>query len=181
MEPKTYELSHKILGIDLGSTTGWAVTANGIRESGNVSFTRKTGRKTIDDDHPGEKFIQFQKWFREMIKTYSIEAVCYEEAMGIWRNAAARNIYCGFRGIVLMNCAYYNIPVYPVTQTLLKKHATGKGTAKKDEILNVARFRWPDLDIEDDNEADALFLLDKVIHDMNRTSGITIFPVPWNT
>jgi Holliday junction resolvasome RuvABC endonuclease subunit len=42
----------------------------------------------------------------------------------------------------------------------IKKHATGKGNANKDAILKAARQRWPDVEIVDDNEADALWLLD---------------------
>lgn len=42
----------------------------------------------------------------------------------------------------------------------IKKHACGKGNAKKLDMFKKAIKKWPDLDIIDDNHADALWLLD---------------------
>ena len=42
----------------------------------------------------------------------------------------------------------------------IKKYATGKGNASKDVMLAAARERWRDIDVIDDNHADALWLLD---------------------
>lgn len=42
----------------------------------------------------------------------------------------------------------------------IKKHATGKGNAPKDAVIAAAKERWPDKGDMDDNEADALWLLD---------------------
>lgn len=42
----------------------------------------------------------------------------------------------------------------------IKKHATGKGNASKEAMVAAAVKRWPDLEVLDDNHADALWLLD---------------------
>ena len=46
--------------------------------------------------------------------------------------------------------------------TEIKKRATGKGTADKVAMLCAARARWPEVKIEDDNQADAMWLLELV-------------------
>jgi crossover junction endodeoxyribonuclease RuvC len=38
------------------------------------------------------------------------------------------------------------------------KFCTGRGNAAKDEVLAAAIKRWPELDIADNNQADALIL-----------------------
>jgi Holliday junction resolvasome RuvABC endonuclease subunit len=45
----------------------------------------------------------------------------------------------------------------------LKKWATGKGNASKKAVFEAARVRWPDIRIQDDNQADALWILDAAI------------------
>lgn len=50
------------------------------------------------------------------------------------------------------------IPVVEVTPTGLKKYATGKGNAPKDSVLLAAARRYPHVDVDDNNQADALIL-----------------------
>jgi hypothetical protein len=50
---------------------------------------------------------------------------------------------------------YQGVPVGTV-----KKHATGKGNSNKDAMVEAARSKWPDIDIKDDNQADALWIWD---------------------
>ena len=56
-------------------------------------------------------------------------------------------------------CELRNIQYMPLHSATLKKFATGKGNADKKTILQTARKKWGDTVI-DDNEADALFLMD---------------------
>lgn len=48
--------------------------------------------------------------------------------------------------------------VYEVSTTQVKKYATGKGNASKMEVMAAAIKRYPDADIANDNEADAVIL-----------------------
>ncbi len=153
----------KILALDLGSNTGWAVSVNAVIESGDQAFTIKKGRKTIADDHPGEKFIQFQKWFRLMIRFYKPETVAYEEVMGYGMRQYAMNMYSGFRGIMLANCAYYEIPVIAYTQPAIKKFATGKGNANKEKMIEAAAMKWPSVAFGSHDEVDARFVLEMAL------------------
>ena len=48
--------------------------------------------------------------------------------------------------------------VYEVSTTQVKKYATGRGNASKMEVMSAAIKRYPQFDIHDDNEADAVIL-----------------------
>jgi crossover junction endodeoxyribonuclease RuvC len=48
--------------------------------------------------------------------------------------------------------------VVEVTPTARAKYATGKGNAGKDEVLAAVIRRYPDVDVNNNNEADALVL-----------------------
>ncbi len=51
------------------------------------------------------------------------------------------------------------IPFAVVPPSVLKKYATGRGNASKQEVLLAAARRYPGVDIANDNEADAVVLL----------------------
>jgi Holliday junction resolvasome RuvABC endonuclease subunit len=158
----------KVLGLDLGSNLGWADSIAGIIDSGSVAFVRRTGRKTISDDHEGIKFLEFHKWLKGYIRLQKPDLIAYEEPMGHWKNASAPQLILGFRGIILMNAAFSNIPVYPIPQTVLKKYATGKGNADKELVLECAKLRFPTHNIQSHDQADALFILHKFLSDSSQ-------------
>jgi len=53
-----------------------------------------------------------------------------------------------------------------VSPSEIKKHAVGKGNAKKDELVVAAARKWPDQDIKTNDQADALWLLDLMISEV---------------
>jgi len=148
-----------VLALDLATTTGFAVLAAGVVSSGSVSFARQKGRKHVPDEHEGVAYIRFQKWLREALTLYKPTVVVFEEPMGNFKNAAARNIIVGFRGIMMSTVAYYNLTAWGYPQGRVKIHATGKGNAKKPAMVAAAKKMFPDQDITDDNQADALHVL----------------------
>ena len=85
-----------------------------------------------------------------------INAVYFEE---VRRHAGvdAAHAYGGFMGHLTAWCEHHNIPYQGVPVGTIKKHATGKGNAGKDEMIAAAKARGHDP--VDDNEADALALL----------------------
>ncbi|AKF14936.1 RuvC-like resolvase [Mycobacterium phage OrangeOswald] len=52
----------------------------------------------------------------------------------------------------------WGIPVLVVTPSQRMKYATGKGNAQKDAVLAAAIKRWPDVEIDGNDQADALIL-----------------------
>ena len=52
----------------------------------------------------------------------------------------------------------HDLPVVEVAPQQLKMYATGKGNAAKDAVLLATARRFPDVDLLDNNQADALWL-----------------------
>ena len=92
--------------------------------------------------------------------TYGIDAVYFEE---VRRHAGvdAAHAYGGFLAHLTAWCEHHQIPYQGVPVGTIKKHATGKGNASKDAMISAAREIG--LDPQDDNEADALALLNFAI------------------
>ena len=65
-------------------------------------------------------------------------------------------IQFGQVGILLMHLYRYETANIGFAQATVKKALTGKGNAKKPDMIAAAKERWPHLDISDDNIADSL-------------------------
>jgi hypothetical protein len=143
-----------ILALDLGTTTGWALSKGGIT-SGTISF--RPGRF----EGGGMRFLRFTKWLDEMDATVGgISAVYFEE---VNRHTGVRDAhaYGGFLGTLTAWCEAGSVPYSGVPVGTIKKHATGKGNAKKDAVIAAMRERGHTP--ADNNEADALALLHCVL------------------
>lgn len=146
----------KVLALDLAQTTGWAVLANGVITSGSQCFASKP-RKGVTP-HAGDNFHRFDNWLRERLCDDKPESVCFEEVFR-WMSSSAAHSFCGFRAIMMIQCARKGIPVHGYSPTTIKKHFCGSGNAKKDVMIATACMRWPDLEITDDNQVDSLAIL----------------------
>jgi Holliday junction resolvasome RuvABC endonuclease subunit len=144
--------SSTILALDLGTHTGWALTArDGRITSGTQSF------KPQRFEGGGMRYLRFKRWLAE-IKQCSdgIDAVFMEE---VRRHAGvdAAHAYGGFLATLTSWCEHHQIPYQGVPVGTIKKFATGSGNAGKDEMIAAMRERGHSP--TDDNEADALALL----------------------
>lgn len=141
-----------ILALDLGTTTGWALRgSDGNITSGSESFRPQRF------EGGGMRFLRFKRWLAELLTTSDhINAVYFEE---VRRHAGvdAAHAYGGFMGHLTAWCEHHGIPYQGVPVGTIKKHATGKGNAGKDEMIAsvTQRGHRP----ADDNEADALAIL----------------------
>ena len=145
-------MNTSILALDLGTHTGWALLQrDGTVTSGTEYF------KPQRFEGGGMRFLRFKRWLSE-INSVAIEihAVYFEE---VRRHAGvdAAHAYGGFMGHLTAWCEQHNIPYQGVPVGTIKKHATGKGNAGKDEV--IAAMRAKGHPVTDDNEADALALL----------------------
>ena len=141
-----------ILALDLGTTTGWALRGSEARiTSGSQSF------KPQRFEGGGMRYLRFKRWLTEIKQCNAgIDQVVFEE---VRRHAGvdAAHAYGGFMGQLTAWCEHHQIPYQGVPVGTIKKHATGKGNASKDEMVASARARGHAP--TDDNEADALALL----------------------
>ena len=141
-----------ILALDLGTTTGWALRgSDGHITSGSESFRPQRF------EGGGMRFLRFKRWLTELkAVTSGIDALHFEEVRRHVSTDAA-HVYGGFLATLTAWCEHHQIPYQGVPVGTIKKHATGKGNASKDEMVASARARGHAP--ADDNEADALALL----------------------
>jgi Holliday junction resolvasome RuvABC endonuclease subunit len=142
----------RILAIDPGTKCGWAANLDGVIVSG--TWNLKGGRF----DGAGMRFVRLEECLCEFAK---VERVCFEEVRRHLGTDAA-HIYGGITAVIMAFCERRGIPYEGIPVGTIKKHATGKGNADKAKMTETARERWPDQNIKDDNQADALWLLDVV-------------------
>lgn len=141
-----------ILALDLGTTTGWALrSADGSITSGTESF------KPHRFEGGGMRYLRFKHWLTEVKQTSDgLDAVYFEEVrrhLGV----DAAHAYGGFMAHLTAWCEHHQIPYQGVPVGTIKKHATGRGNASKDEMIAAMKARGHSP--TDDNEADALALL----------------------
>jgi crossover junction endodeoxyribonuclease RuvC len=142
-----------ILAIDLGTKCGWALgTRDGNIRSGSESFA--AGRH----DGLGQRWLKFRNFLTETGRSAGeIHAVYYEDVKN-HVGVLAAHAYGGFVAHLQYWCEINRIPCRPVGVGQIKKHWTGKGNAKKDEMMEAARARG--FVVFDDNHADSLAILD---------------------
>lgn len=137
-----------ILALDLGTTTGYALKTSVIT-SGSLNFQKASFHGA------GMKFLYFKRWLTE-IKQSGVDAVYYEKVM---RHSGTHAAHCygAFEGILQMWCEQHEIPYEGIPVGTIKKHATGKGNATKDMMVEAAIEKG--YEPVDDNESDAIHIL----------------------
>ena len=140
------------LALDLATTLGWATRMlDGAICSGTVSF------RPNRYDGGGMRYLRFRGWLDQMRhQNADITAVYYEECRR-HIGTDASHVYGGFLAILTCWCEHHASPYQGVPVGTIKRHATGKGNAGKDAVIAAMRARG--FNPEDDNEADALAIL----------------------
>ena len=145
----------------MGSKTGWASRCGGQVNSGTKDFslTRFEGR--------GMQFLKFRKFLLQLAEIVQPDIIVLEEVrrhLGV----DAAHAYGGYLAHVSSYCEEQEppIPHTGVPVGTIKKHATGKGNASKEQMIEAAGLLYPDQVIEDDNQADALCILNYAIENI---------------
>lgn len=112
------------------------------------------------------RFLYFKSWLDDFCIFNKCDLFVYEQAAHHKSNAAT-HVCHGLIATAEQVAAHRRIEITSKSPSELKKYATGKGNANKDLMLAAARKRWPDLELVDDNHADALHLLSMMISDLN--------------
>jgi Holliday junction resolvasome RuvABC endonuclease subunit len=142
----------RILALDPSTRTGWAHSCG---QSGvwDLSIRR--------DESKGMRLIRLRGKLNEIRAAVGVDLVVYEAA----RHAAPKMqgalvVQAEIQGVIVLWCEDNHIQYVGLSPSEIKKHATGKGNAGKDQMLAAAKAKWPDMEIVDDNNADALWILD---------------------
>lgn len=146
----------RVLGIDCGLSTGWAIVEDGkVVESGVEDFRPKRGSSN------GVLFLEYRRWLSQMVQPKRPgekrhhDLIVYE--LSHMRGGAATELQINMTGRVQEIAAGMNTEFVAVHSGTLKKETIGKGNASKDEMK-----KWSEQFLgrapEDDNEADAVAL-----------------------
>ena len=149
-----------ILALDLATNTGWAL----LQIKPDASYRVTSGVINFKNNRfhgGGMRFLRFRHWLDEMqnIFSYDIAAVYFEEVrrhLGV----DAAHVYGGFLATLTSWCEENCIAYQGVSVGTIKQHATGKGNASKQKVIDsmISKGYTP----TDDNEADALALAEWV-------------------
>lgn len=144
--------TERILALDFGTRTGWAALSDGHAESGVQTFDLARGESA------GMRFIRFRRWLEEILALTRPGLCVYEAAHH--RGGYATELLVGMITRLQEACAERAIEYAAVHSATLKKTSCGSGRADKSAMLEEARRQFPDRKIADDNEGDALLLLE---------------------
>ena len=124
-----------------------------------------SGVRVFDGEISGWRYLAFKQWLDNKIRILDIKHIVYEETFS--KGAYAARVLHGFLAILQFTFAERykdqetRLTMEKVHAMTLKKFATGRGNASKNDMIAAAKARgW---EPQDDNEADALFLLDFAI------------------
>ena len=150
--PETFGSAKTILALDLGTTSGWAIRGyDGLITSGTVSF--KPGRY----DGGGMRYLRFTNWLTEIDSLSGPIGAIYFEEVRRHLGTDASHVFGGLMASLTSWAELRGIPYQGVPVGTIKKHATGKGNAPKQAMIDAARARG--FSPADDNEADAIAIL----------------------
>lgn len=140
---------------DLGTSCGYA------RETGGpfiISGVLKLQQQR--NESPGMRYIRFQNKLPEILQ--DVTFVAFEDVRfhGKHNSSSVAHVYGALKALLQMHCEKNKIPYTGFAPPEIKKFATGKGNANKDQMLVAAREKWPEHSISSHDQADALWILE---------------------
>jgi len=138
-----------VIGIDPGLHTGWAV----VIDDKNAVIC---GTWNLREDPSEHSLYALYSYLHTLIGIIQPDLLCYEEPVA--KGMAARSLNRQI-GVIITVCEIAEIPHYPVNPGTLKKFATGKGNASKEEMLEALKLRGLEEQM-DNNAVDAIWLAD---------------------
>ena len=145
----------RILAIDQASNCGWAMDKDIY---GTWDFnTRK-------DESLGMKWLRFRAKLKEVTEIQGTNVIAYERPAGQHANSIIHS--AKMIAIIETFCEENKIDYRCFSASEVKKFATGKGNAGKPLMISSAKEKLG-YEGNDDNEADALWILELTKHSLN--------------
>ena len=142
----------KILALDPATSCGWA------HSCGHSGVWDLSIRK---DESSGMRLIRFEGKLREIYESVGMDMIAFEAptvARGERANFDAMKLQTKLQAIIERLCELTDgLECQGVNLRTIKSHA---GERNKEGMLRSAQAKWLDRKVQDDNEADALWLLD---------------------
>lgn len=144
---------NNLLALDPATQCGWAT--NG--ECGVWDLSTRA------DESNGMKWLRFRSKLQEICRSFPILVVAYERPAGRHANAVIH--HAKMAAIIEEFCADHELEYRAYSALEMKKLATGRGNASKEQMLAAAveKLQYTGCD---HNEADALWILEKLSLDL---------------
>lgn len=139
-----------VLALDMATRLGWAwVKSDRSSMSGEIDLGKKRSL--------GERLRIFEAWLIHELGAHKADLIAYEHPVIYGRFPNILGVQ--LEGVLLLVCERLGVSYIAAGPTKIKKHATGKGNAKKPAMIAAARARWGvEVGDKEDNRADALCL-----------------------
>ena len=152
--------STSILALDLATVTGWAKWRKHVTSFGTVTFG---GRGTL--------FVRvltsYRDWLAAQIKEGGFQAVIFESPyVGPRTHQATARVLLGLAAVTELVCNDHGVRCMEANNASVLKHWTGRGGGKRKDkkARTLAACNERGFHPRDDDEADALALLDYAAH-----------------
>ncbi|MGL5690140.1 MAG: crossover junction endodeoxyribonuclease RuvC [Bacteroidales bacterium] len=133
----------QVLALDVAQHCGYF----SVHESGTWDFTKVP--------HKHHEHLSFREKLCELIEKYGIKLVTAEDLIYQPGRFNALKKLGEFRGVLLEVCQTYGLPKPEfVAPSAIKIIAADKGNAKKEAVMAGVKAKW-NIDVVDDNHADA--------------------------
>jgi len=150
------QIFNTYLALDTATHCGYCTS----KESGCWDFTVKQSKK--NPQHPYSKLANFQDTLNKFLDDNpQIDTIVSERVSGLFKNAIIS--LAEMLGIIKLTCYHRGLNHIEYTSTEMKKFATGKGNAKKPEMIAAAQAKFG-VTSNNDNECDAVIMYHYHIH-----------------
>tara|TARA_R110000824_G_scaffold23771_2_gene84583 strand:+ start:402 stop:743 length:342 start_codon:yes stop_codon:yes gene_type:complete len=102
------------------------------------------------------RYMRFRKWLSELLDGENV--ILFYEEIASHKGTHAAHVYGGLLGVLSEFCESRNIPYRGLPVGTIKKHATGRGNANKNDMMAHASTAFGGV-IESHDQADALWTL----------------------
>ena len=148
-----------VLALDPATRCGWAHS---------LGFEGTWNLKVKADESSGMRLVRFRSKLDEIHQSLGFGLIAYELALAMPGRRAGPSVQKEMQGVLKLWCEDHSVDFRSYSPSEVKKHATGKGNANKDAMIRAAQKKWRKV-IEDDNTADALWILDLALTDYGST------------
>jgi Holliday junction resolvasome RuvABC endonuclease subunit len=141
-----------ILALDPANKCGWAFSVGihgGPPRYGVLNLT----------DRDRDRTMALHEWISDVHEESGIDLIAVEDSCMGSNNYQTAARHSELRGIIRLAAAEVGARLITVHPTTLKKFATGSGRAKKPQMIRACKTLLG-IETDDDNIADALFILE---------------------
>jgi|OM-RGC.v1.023434580 Holliday junction resolvasome, endonuclease subunit len=148
-----------LLALDLSKNTGWACyDSAGLLISGTLNLSPSTRWESY-----GTYALRLTSWLRFQVDNLNDGAdpvIAFEQPIPRRGQKGQTPVPVLLAGSLVQECERMGLTYFSPTPSTLKKLATGKGNAPKHAVIEAARAKWPEQNVESDDQADALWCLE---------------------